>query len=202
MDADQRRAESVNDRVGLAGGPSVRQCDSPGFAGARHEDDDHRQRPRSTTDPSLGLPADLKTTGTGGASSVTTQSFFSHDGSPSITDIDQSSITWTTLWMTGNFDTTNKSVQWNASPRTASLPESTRSLPASLYYAAMPAWWPTGQAWPWVGPDLTPMVGVLPAKSKSSSFNYGTSSDPQCTLDSANQCCYAMPAAGCSPLNN
>lgn len=156
----------------------------------------------STTDPSLGLPADLKTTGTGGASSVTTQSFFSHDGSPSITDIDQSSITWTTLWMTGNFDTTNKSVQWNASPRTASLPESTRSLPASLYYAAMPAWWPTGQAWPWVGPDLTPMVGVLPAKSKSSSFNYGTSSDPQCTLDSANQCCYAMPAAGCSPLNN
>ena len=51
------------------------------------------------------------------------------------------------------------------------------SAPASLYYAHKPGWWPSGAAWPWVGPDLTPMVGSLPAKSRSASFDYYTSSD-------------------------
>ncbi len=42
-----------------------------------------------------------------------------------------------------------------------------RTLPASLYLSAKPAWWPAGSAWPWAGSDLTPMVGTLPAKARS-----------------------------------
>jgi len=45
-----------------------------------------------------------------------------------------------------------------------------RAIPASLIYQQKPAWWPTGTVWPWVGPDLTPMVGVLPAKQRSDSM--------------------------------
>jgi len=156
----------------------------------------------STADASLGLPADLGTTGTSATSKATTKSFFATGGAPSITNIDKTSVTWTTLWMTGNYDTYNKSVQWNASPMTANLPASTHELPASLYYSARPTWWPASQAWPWTGPDLTLMVGALPAKQKSSAFSYASAANPACTLDSANQCCYTSPATGCSPLNN
>jgi hypothetical protein len=42
-----------------------------------------------------------------------------------------------------------------------------RTIPASLYYTSRPRWWPAGTPWPWVGPNLTPMVGVLPAKARA-----------------------------------
>lgn len=29
------------------------------------------------------------------------------------------------------------------------------TLPASFYYSSKPAWWPTGKAWPIIGPDVT-----------------------------------------------
>ncbi len=72
----------------------------------------------------------------------------------------KSDVSYTSLWATGNYDTVNAAVQWNASI-------ATDALPASLYLAAQPAWWPAGTPWPWVGPDLAPMVGTLPAKARS-----------------------------------
>ena len=42
---------------------------------------------------------------------------------------------------------------------------------------ARPGWWPSGSAWPWVGPDLTPKVGSLPAQARSAAFNYYTRAD-------------------------
>jgi hypothetical protein len=69
-------------------------------------------------------------------------------------------VAYTSLWATGNYDTVNKAATWSAA-----LPAQT--LPVSLYLAAAPAWWPAGTAWPWVGPDLSPMVGTLPAKARS-----------------------------------
>jgi hypothetical protein len=69
-------------------------------------------------------------------------------------------VAFTTLWWHGNYDSVTPGVVWN--PKIA-----THTLPASLYLAAKPAWWPNGQPFPWAGPDLTPRVGTLPAKARS-----------------------------------
>jgi hypothetical protein len=65
-----------------------------------------------------------------------------------------------TLYRHGNHDPVSKAIVWSPD-------NSTRSLPASLYYPQRPAWWPSTSRWPWAGPDLDPMVGVLPAKARS-----------------------------------
>ena len=149
----------------------------------------------STANAALGLPADLGTTGTGGAATATSKTYVGGNG-PSILLIDQKSVTWTTLWLTGHFDTVNQKVMWNASPLTANLPASTQSLPASLYYAKRPGWWPAGTPWPWVGPELSPKVGKLPAHDRSMAFDYYSAGDPACTLNCGSYCCSV--GASCS----
>jgi hypothetical protein len=146
----------------------------------------------STSDTSLGLPADLETTAsTEGGPATTSKVYIAavNAGGPAILSTDQSDVVWTSLWMTGNFDTVNKKTMWNASPMTTSLPTSTESLPSSLYLAAQPAWWPAGEAWPWVGPDVSPKVNSLPAQQLSSVFNYYTTADAICTLNCGSSCC-------------
>jgi hypothetical protein len=69
-------------------------------------------------------------------------------------------VSATTLYRNGNFDYFNKKVIWQGSAII---------LPPSLYLKAKPAWWPPGTAWPWVGPELSPMVNTLPAKARSDS---------------------------------
>jgi len=103
----------------------------------------------STQDTSLGLPADLGTTSTGqGSPAATTQAYTSADGSQlAIFLADTTTVTWSSLWLTGNYDAFDKAVMWNASTLTKNLPASTQALPASLYYAKKPAWWPAGMAW-------------------------------------------------------
>ena len=146
----------------------------------------------STTDTALGLPASLGTTGsrtTVGTSTVYTQPGGSQGSDAIYLVASQTDVAWTSAWLHGNFDTVNKKVMWNASALTANLPASTQTLPASLYYKASPGWWPSGTAWPWAGPDLTPMVGSLPAQQRSAAFSYYTTADKACTLDCANSCC-------------
>jgi len=131
----------------------------------------------------------------GHAHLATTQVYTSSDGSqPAIFLVDQTAVPWTSLWLDGNFDTVNEQVMWNASALTANLAASTRQLPASLYYAKTPGWWPAGDPWPWVGPDITPKVGTLPAEQQSKAFNYYTSSDAACTLDCGDYCCHVGSA--------
>jgi hypothetical protein len=43
------------------------------------------------------------------------------------------------------------------------------TLPASLYLTKNPAFF-GNNPWPWAGPDLSPMVGVLPAKARFDSM--------------------------------
>jgi hypothetical protein len=150
----------------------------------------------STGDASLGLPADLGTTSTGqGSPAATTQAYTSADGSQlSIFLADTTTATWSSLWLTGNFDAFDKKVMWNASTLTMNLPASTQKLPASLYYAKKPAWWPSGTAWPWAGPDLSPKVGTLPAQATSRAFDYYTAADASCTLNCGNYCCSVGPS--------
>ena len=84
-------------------------------------------------------------------------------GTPSIFALGSSSdVSQTTLVAHGNYDTVTAGVKWSDTI-------TTRTLPASLYRTAKPAWWPAASPWPWAGSDLTPMVGMLPAKARSDS---------------------------------
>jgi hypothetical protein len=150
----------------------------------------------STADGSLGLPADLGTTSDGqNGAPATSQVYTSANGSQlAIFLVDQATVSWTSLWLHGNFDTVNRKVMWNASVMTASLPLSTQDLPPSLYYAKRPGWWPASQPWPWVGPDHSPRAGSLPAKTLSNAFDYYTDADPSCTMNCSNYCCSVGPA--------
>jgi hypothetical protein len=144
----------------------------------------------STTNAGLGLPADLGTTSSSqGGPPATSQAYTSGGSTPAIFSVDQTKVSWTSLWLHGNFDTVNQKVMWNASSLTANLPMSTQKLPSSLYYAKSPAWWPSGTPWPWVGPELTPKVGSLPAQTRSAAFNYYTAADAACNLNCGNYCC-------------
>lgn len=71
-------------------------------------------------------------------------------------------VATTTLYRHGNFDTVNNATVWDPA-------KTDRTLPASLYLTARPGWWPSGTPWPWTGPDLSPMIGTLPAKARSDS---------------------------------
>jgi hypothetical protein len=62
----------------------------------------------------------------------------------------------TTLLRHGNWDSVSNATVWD--PAIAN-----HQLPASLYKTAKPAWW-GNLPWPPIGPDLTPMVGKIPAQ--------------------------------------
>ncbi len=66
----------------------------------------------------------------------------------------------TSLYRHGNFDAVNNATMWDPS-------NTDHTLVPSFYLRAKPAWWPSTSPWPWAGPDLTPMVGTLPAKARS-----------------------------------
>jgi hypothetical protein len=68
----------------------------------------------------------------------------------------------------GNWDVVNNSTKWdsteaapgavayaNANFSTSYFNSLAHNLPASLYYNSTPSWWPSGKAWPSVGPDVT-----------------------------------------------
>ena len=59
----------------------------------------------------------------------------------------------------GNWDSIHDAVLWDPN-----IPDHT--LPASLYLTQKPAWWDADLPWPAIGPDLNPMVGVIPAQRR------------------------------------
>jgi hypothetical protein len=69
-------------------------------------------------------------------------------------------VSATSLYRHGNYDTVNGATLWSST-------STARTLPPSLYLRGKPGWWPVSTPWPWAGPDLTPMVGTLPAKERS-----------------------------------
>jgi len=132
----------------------------------------------STTNAALGVPVSL---GTADVSMVYLA--YADNDKPCILCVGaKTDVSATTLWWHGNFDTVNGKVMWN--PAIA-----TQTLPASLYYKAKPAWWPSASPWPWTGPDLTPMVGSLPAQITAAAFNYNTSNNPSCKANVDNYSC-------------
>ena len=69
-------------------------------------------------------------------------------------------IAATSLLRHGNYDYVNHAVVWDPAV-------TNQTLPPSLYLTTAPGWWPAATPWPWAGPDLSPMLGVLPAKTRS-----------------------------------
>jgi len=77
-------------------------------------------------------------------------------------------LAYSTLMRWGNYDTVTAGVKWDsteASPGAVTYVNANFSssyfgslahtLPASLYYSSTPSWWPSGKAWPAIGPDVT-----------------------------------------------
>lgn len=76
--------------------------------------------------------------------------------------------TVSTLMRWGNYDTVNAATQWSsteAAPAantyvsanftTSYFNTLAHTLPASLIYNSAPSWWPSGKAWPPIGPDVS-----------------------------------------------
>jgi hypothetical protein len=66
-----------------------------------------------------------------------------------------------TLMRWGNYDVVTGTVRFVSSEVPSGLPiyanpvPGSQTLPASFYLFAKPAWWPSGKAWPPIGPDVT-----------------------------------------------
>jgi Right handed beta helix region/Pectate lyase superfamily protein len=68
----------------------------------------------------------------------------------------------------GNYDYATLTTSWDASI-------ADHTIPNSLYLTRKPSWWDSS-AWPPIGPDLTPMVGTIPAQSRFLGASRGLSS--------------------------
>ncbi len=101
-------------------------------------------------------------------------------------------LTFSTLMRWGNYDVVNAAAQWNsteASPAAATYINAnftssyfgslSHTLPASLYYNSAPSWWPSGKAWPPVGPDVS--TGNLGTCSGGTYVGSQATSSSQCT---------------------
>ena len=61
----------------------------------------------------------------------------------------------------GNYDTVNGAVRFQSSEVPTAAPSypnaipASQTLPASFYLSAQPDWWPSGKAWPPIGPDVS-----------------------------------------------
>jgi len=131
-------------------------------------------------------------------------------------------LTYSTLMRWGNYDTVNAATQWNsteASPIsntyinanfTSSYFSSLgHTLPSSLIYSSAPPWWPSGKAFPSIGPDVT--TGNVGTCSGGTYAGWLATSSGQCTggtlsagwashaLSNPAMDCYLTTMAG--PLN-
>jgi hypothetical protein len=76
----------------------------------------------------------------------------------------------------GNYDYVNNTVVWDPAI-------SDHTIPNSLYLAGKPAWW-GDLPWPAIGPDLTPMVGMIPAQQRFANGMPAPAPTPGVTLES------------------
>lgn len=101
-------------------------------------------------------------------------------------------LVYSTLMRWGNYDVVHGATQWDsteASPAAVTYINANftssyfgslaHTLPASLHYNTTPSWWPSGKAWPTVGPDITSgNVGIC---SGGTYAGYQATSSSQCT---------------------
>ena len=104
----------------------------------------------------IGQPGDtgerFAKTGISGRTLASYRFGFECPGCGTVTD---PKVEQTTL-VSGNYDYIGKGVIWDET--------SGHVLPSSLYLTTRPSFWPASLPWPAFGPDLNPMVGVIPAE--------------------------------------
>jgi len=108
------------------------------------------------------------------------------------------SLVATTLMRWGNYDTVNRTTQWNPNEVPQGLSQfanplpSTHTLPASFYLSSKPNWWGT-IPWPAIGPDVSggsDSTGHVYPNPAQTCFRKGTSTDGILNFDANN--CYPV----------
>jgi hypothetical protein len=140
------------------------------------------------------------------------------------------SLVATTRMFWGNYDTVTGAVRWcgrstdtgwnTTCSSTSEVPTSlssyanavpsTETLPASFFLSSKPVWWPSGKAWPPIGPDVTggniPGVGghanTIPAQDCYLSIMAGPVNGTGNALSFNTSTCYGAQSAGPSPPTN
>jgi len=79
-----------------------------------------------------------------------------------------------TILRHGNWDAAHKGVVWDASI-------SDHTIPNSLYLTGKPSWW-GDLPWPPIGPDRSPMVGLIPAQKRFETRSLTPTSGPTATV--------------------
>lgn len=102
---------------------------------------------------------------------------------PTDTNVTTTSMRW------GNYDVFNASNRFVSSEVPTGLTGAqalfanavppNNTLPASFYYSSQPSWWPSGKAWPLIGPDIS-TGNVIGCNGGTFSGGWATSSG-QCT---------------------
>ena len=99
-------------------------------------------------------------------------------------------LTYSTLMRWGNYDTVNAAIRWNT---TEGCPASntyvnanctnfvtpSETLPSSFLYSSTPSWWPSGKAFPIIGPDIS--TGNMGTCSGGTYAGWLATSSGQCT---------------------
>jgi len=105
----------------------------------------------------IGRPGDTgQRFATNGMSHRTLSSYRFGFFTPGATTITDQRVAATTQ-VHGNFDYIGNGIVWDPT-------NNVRTLPASLYLHGRPSWWPLTLPWPAIGPDLNPIVGMIPAE--------------------------------------
>lgn len=108
----------------------------------------------------------LSATPSGGLLDITDAGIGTHSWTPAVpltTKLDFN--VKNTIIRHGNYDYKTLTTIWETDDsRGTGVDFVDHTIPNSILYGSTPSWWINGLAWPPIGPDLTPKIGLIPAQ--------------------------------------